>query len=139
MGTIRLFSFRIYNIAYKNVQPLLLEVNHKKTNPILIFLASLIGIELVPLVWYLEFTYKDEKNDQTVDRIFFPNKEEATNWYNFIFEAVFLERALTPPPVENKKSPPPLPPKKPKPLEKLKKTDPKHLKVVKDDESKDKE
>ena len=139
MANIRLFSFRIYNVAYKNVQPVLLEVNHKKTNPIFTFLAKLVGIELVPYVWYLKFTYKDERDYRTVDRIFFTSKEEATDWYNFIFEAVFLERAVTPPPSENKKSPPPLPPKKPKPLEKLKKTDPKHLKVVKDDESKDKE
>jgi len=138
MAGIRLFSFRIYNVAYKNVQPILLEVNQKKTNPILSFFAKLVGIQLLPCVWYLKFIYKNEKGEQSVDRIFFSSKEEATDWYNFIFEAVFLEKAVAPPPVENKKRPLPPPPKK-RPLEKLKKPDPKHLKLVKDDENKDKE
>ncbi len=133
----RLFSFRIYNVAYKNVQPVLLEINHKKTNPILIFLAKLIGIQLLPLAWFLKFAYKNEKGVQNVDRIFFSSKEEATDWYNFIFEAVFLEKAIAPPQTENKKRPTPPPPKK-RPLEKLKKPDAKHLKIVKDDENKDK-
>lgn len=128
----RVFSFRIFNVAYKNVQPILLEFHEKKTNVALVFLAKLVGIHLLPSVWYLKFSYINHNLDPKVDRIFFKSKEDAIHWYNFVFDYVFLEKNTTPPPVK----PPPPPPKKQKILEKLKKTEANHLKIVKNDETK---
>jgi hypothetical protein len=132
---IRLFSFRIYNIAYKNVEPQLLEIHKKKTNLLLIFLSKLVGVELLPETWYLKFTYLNERHDKNCDRIFFKSKEEATRWFDFIFEAVFLEKNVAPPQPKQPPPPPPKPKKPVKPLEKLKK--PEHLKVVRDEQKKE--
>lgn len=130
MATVKLFSFRINNIAYKNVQPFLIELTEKKIPLIIFWICFLLRIPTVKSRWIIKFTYKDENLDHKCDSIYFDTKEDAQYWYNFIFEAVFLERSLNAYPIPTPKKPNLPPQKTKKPPERLKK--PNHLKVVKD-------
>lgn len=134
MSTFRLFSFRINNIAYKNVQPYLIEINPEIIHPFIKFFYYLFNISIKKR-YVITFTYKDQNLDHKRDNIFFDSREDAEYWYTFIFDAVFLEKNINVMPP--KKSPPPPPKTKPKikPLEKLNKPD--HLKVVKDNDAKE--
>ena len=134
MATTKLFSFRVNSIAFKNVQPYLLEINEEKINPIIKFFYKIFGMIIKPR-YVIKFKYKDQNDDFKSDNIFFTDKQEAEYWYSFIFEAVFLEKNLTAMPPKKSVPPPPKPKPKIKPLEKLNKPD--HLKVVKDNESKE--
>jgi len=134
MATTRLFSFRINNVAFKNIQPFLLEINKEKINPIVKFFHKIFGMHVEPR-YVIKFKYKDQNDDFKSDNIFFIDKAEAEYWYSFIFDAVFLEKNLTAMPPKKPAPPAPNPKPKIKPLEKLNKPD--HLKVVKDNDSKE--
>lgn len=130
MATIRLFSFRIHNVAFKNVQPHLLEIRKERVHPWFEWIYLLLNKSPLKSRWMIKFSYKDQNLDHKTTSIFFNDKEDAEYWFSFIFDAVFLEKdiQLPPPP---KKTPPPPPPKKIKPLEKINK--PNHLKAVEDE------
>lgn len=137
MSTIKLMSFRISTVAYKHVQPFLLEI-YQDIPPF--WKRWVYKLFKLPITepWVIRFTYVDQKLNYQQDRIFFETKEDAARWYNYVFEAVFLEKDRTPTP--SPKPQPPAPPKfkKPvKPLEKLKRDKSDHLKVVKDETKKE--
>lgn len=133
MSTIRLFSFRINNVAYKNIQPFLLEIQQETINPFIKLFYNLFNIKINQR-YFIRIKYRDQNLDHKSDNIYFEDKEEAQYWYAFVFEAVFLEKNLTAMPPK-KPTPPPPPKPKVKPLEKLNKPD--HLKVVKDNDAKE--
>lgn len=133
MTTYRFFSFRINNIAYKNVVPYLIEINKERVNPFINFFNLILNIKRKER-YVITFVYKDQNADHKKDNIFFDDKEDAEYWYTFVFDAVFLEKNLTAMPPK-KSTPPPKPKPKLKPLEKLNKPD--HLKVVKDNDAKE--
>ena len=134
MSTVRLFSFRINNVAYKNVQPYLIELNQERVNKWVGWIYSLFGKEVTKQRWVIKFSYRDQNLDFKIDSLYFDSKDLAEHWYYFIFEAVFLEKNTTLPPSSPKKPAPP-PPKPKKLPEKLKKPSD-HLKVVKNEPEK---